>query len=222
MKKLYTIIFVLLSHFTLNAQLDINIQLERPGYSDWQQVINNAYQIDKPFLSNAYYLGVGYRYFPSDTRIGLVPEIGYSFAFDSRENALLSGTYNIHKISLIAPVQFFPMDLYGDCNCPTFTRQNRFFQTAFYLKVIPGIALQLQNYDIEGKVSFQNLIYSVGVGAGMNFAMSDLLTLTPEVSYNYIWNEKWEGFAAIHDEPQKDDKTTADRITAGLRLSFYF
>jgi len=204
------------------GQLDLNLQYERPTYGDWDQVVNELYRDDVKFLENSFYFGVGYRYFPFPFRLGFVPELGANYAAQEKENSFYQGKYELLQINLSVPVQVFPFDLYGDCNCPTFGKQNDFLKKAVYFKFIPGISYQMMEVaDVEIN-STTNLIYSLGAGMGMNIALSNLFTIAPEISYHYIFSANWEGFSALHGQPEAMDHSSANKFSAGLRFSFYF
>ena len=223
MKKLIFIFCILSISFTAFSQLDIVANYERPTYSDWDQAVEEQYRSGNKFFEHSYSGGFAFRYYPFPFRMGFVPELNLSYSTESRSNDFFQGDYSMLQVGLYLPVQLFPFDMYGDCNCPTFGKQNDFFQKAIYFKFIPGVAFQSQVLeDLQNSQTTDNIIFSLGAGAGLNFALSELITLAPEISYHYIFNENWDGFSIWHNLPDAMDHSSANKLLIGLRLSFYF
>jgi hypothetical protein len=222
MKKLIPgIILFFLFLAGAQAQPDLNLQYERPGYTDWNEVVNELYRDDVKFLEHSYYAGLAYRIFPFPFRLGFVPELGAGFSSISKSNNFYQGKYSLLQLAFSVPVVVFPMDLYGDCNCPTFGNQNDFFQKALFFKFIPGLSYRFMEYSGDSSNSARNLVYSVGAGAGLNIALNNKLTLAPEISYHRLFNVNWAGFSALHGQPDANDHSAADKISLGIRLSLY-
>lgn len=221
--KLFTFVITLMFFITAaNAQLDFVLQYERPKYPDWEQMVNETYPDSDRFLEHAYYAGAAYRLYPFSVRLGFIPELGIHYGNYERSHDVSPANYSIFQVSFALPIQFFPMDLYGDCNCPTFGRQNDFLKKALFLKFVPGVSYQQMDYSYIDEETAQNLSYSLGAGLGLNIALSNVITLAPEVAYHRLFSMEWDGFSAFHEQPGSSDKSLGSRITAGLRFSLYF
>jgi len=207
---------------TTTAQLDIVLDYQRPHFTDWDQVLTVRYQDETPLFAHVFGAGVAYRYFPFDFRLGFAPEAGVSYRKESRSNSFHTSDYQWIQSTFYLPLQVFPFDFYGDCNCPTFGRQNDFFKKAIYFKLIPSVSINLLQFGDSESVSSTDVSWGVGGGIGMNIAMSELITLAPEFSYHERFGHKWDGFSAAHEQPDALDDTAAYGLRFSIRISFYF
>jgi hypothetical protein len=225
MKLLFRTILIFCFYFSFSnnafSQLDLSLQYQRPTFGDWDQVINEVYRDDVKFFANGFGLGAGYRIYPWEFRLGFTPEASVLFFSDQRENNFYNANYQLIQLSLAVPLQIFPFDFYGDCNCPTFGKQNDFLQKAVYFKLIPEIAYQMMTYESENTVNTNNLSYLFGAGIGLNIALNQMITIAPEISYHTILNENWKGLADLHNQPVALDKSSANTLKFALRISFY-
>jgi len=232
MKALLSTLIFLCSFNIINAQMDLIFQYQHPSFTDWDLVVNDFYagQDDnnaEKIFEHAFAIGAAYRIFPSEVRMGFLPELSFAYALENRKSEFQQGKYVYRQIAFALPFQVFPFDLYGDCNCPTFGKENDFFKRAFFLKFIPEIDYQVLSYTNELNLSHEpdytnNTAFSLGVGMGLNIALTQLLTLSPEISYHNVFSEKWGGLASLHGLAESLDKTSANNLRFGLRLSFYF
>jgi len=226
MRNSLFILFIFISFLSaVNSQYDFSVHYNKQIFTDWNSVIEASYANESDIFQNAIGFGAGYRYFPHQTRIGYVPEIGISYA-KNEKSALFQQEgltkYILLQAYLSLSIQIFPLDLEGDCNCPTFGKQNDFFKKAFFLKFIPGLAYQnLQLENINANSVNHNFVYSFGFGTGINLALSQKLSIAPEVSYHFIYSENWNEFADFHIQKDSYDKTSAYKFQAGLRFSLY-
>lgn len=81
-------------------------------------------------------------------------------------------------------------DFGTDCNCPTFGKQGPSLQKGFFIQLSPGYALYNFNAataDIENTSGF-----TFGGGAGIDFGLSNLLTITPIASFRYATQPYFE------------------------------
>jgi len=204
------------------AQADLLIDFGQARFTEWEETVNAYYQQDHHFLGNSAGIGLAYRIYPWDIRMALVPQLGFSVYRSAVNNNSIIAKYELLQLGLQLDLQVFPFDIYGDCNCPSFGRQNDFFQKAFYLRLLPGIAFQMKNAVMEEDINDTGLIFSLGAGAGLNVALNELITLAPELSYHYLFNEKWDDFGSNHEQSMEYDRSRARVFRFGLRVSFYF
>ncbi|MCP9235435.1 hypothetical protein [Lewinella sp. JB7] len=78
----------------------------------------------------------------------------------------------------------YPFDFGTDCDCPTFGKQGPQLQKGLFIQVSPGLA---NHHRAEGEnTAVQNkIVPNVGAGIGIDFGVSNLLTLTPLVSVRH-------------------------------------
>jgi hypothetical protein len=218
-KTISFIIFLNLAIFSF-GQLDITLQYQSPSYANWEESVQSRFGNEEQLIDYAIYGGMAYRLYPTDIRLGILPEIGYSYGSGQAVDLSNTFNYSMSEVGIKVAAQLFPFDLYGDCNCPTFGRQNDFFQRAFYLKINAGA--QYQRLQVQGMLEDANFAFIAGGGAGLNIALSQLLTLAPEINFHKVFNAKWDGFSELHDRTVANDKSNGNLFNVGLRFSFYF
>lgn len=208
----------------LSAQYDLSLEFQRPSYSGWDQLIEQPGVSSQGIFNWKAGAGFAYRIFPNEFRLGYRPGIQAFYGQNSLFHEL-SGVKYDHQIIqayLNFPVQVFPFDLWGDCNCPTFGRQHDFFQKSFYLEFIPAFSLKQLRFSSEIHKSVSNdFSFHAGIGAGLNFAFNDLLTLSPMLSYHYGYPENWDGLGAQLGETDVFDRTGSSIWQLTLKASFY-
>lgn len=77
----------------------------------------------------------------------------------------------------------YPFDFGTDCECPTFGKQGPQLQKGLFLQLSPGIARHRQ--ELPGQPEESYFVPTIGAGIGLDFGVSNLLTLTPIVSLRH-------------------------------------
>jgi len=207
-----------------SAQYDIELAFQKPRYYDWDKLIAETADKDQQIFDWKAGVGFAYRIFPHEFRLGYRP--GLHVFYGQKELIIADQTptqnYRIIQSYLSFPVQVFPFDLWGDCNCPTFGRQNDFFQKAFYLEFLPAISIKQLSYSNSNvSTSVLNVAAHVGFGAGLNIAMNKLLTFSPMLSYHIGMAEKWDGLGVLHDMVSDYDQTFSSGWQLTIKTSLY-
>ena len=219
--RLLIILMFFLYACIAKGQIDLSLNYQRPHFTDWDQVVNERYQDDTHLFSQVFGATVAYRYYPFDFRLGFTPEIGISFIQEDRASVFYQANYQLMQFQLGVPIQIFPFDFYGDCNCPTFGKQNDFLQKAVYFKFIPAVSFDRLSYGDGTWIRTTDLSWSIGGAIGLNFAINDRITIAPEFGYHELLGHEWNGFAAWHEQPAALDNTAAYGYRFSIRFSFY-
>lgn len=172
-------------------------------------------------VSDGYKMGLDYWFRLKSNRIEFTPEISYAFY----ESAPLAGTfdYRIEFYSFQFNTNFYVLDLLNDCNCPTFSKQNDFFKKGFFLRIAPGITGVRFTNNNPGDNAQQDKLGQlqpmIALGMGLDIGLSDLLTISPIITANYIPDLNWKG-----TRPAQVIGPSPDfwQFTPGLRLGFRF
>ena len=114
-------------------------------------------------------------------------------------------------------------DLAEDCDCPVWSKEGNFIQKGFFIQLSPGVTRMTNSLGSDLQNSDEKEIYpELGVGAGIDFGVSDFFTITPMVKFFFSPNAKWDniglpgGIGAINLEG------TNRQFFAGIRLGFRF
>jgi hypothetical protein len=178
----------------LGAQLGLSVSRLHPSATDWNNSFptGNNPEIQAWWQQTGYHVGLDYWFRLKEVRIEFYPELGYSRYATERP------AYQGGMALLQWHTNIYPMDFWDDCDCPTFSKQDPWFQRGFFFQVSPGIgALHHQFNEGNQPESIQwNLIYSLAAGAGLDIGISDRLTLSPYARWNYFFSANYQDWAA--------------------------
>ena len=212
----------------LSAQFGFNAGYRWNDSDNWvEQSASGNQSLD--LLPNGYSIGVDYWFRLKNARVEFLPELNYSsfaqtFADDREINARF--------LSFFFNTNFYLFDFMSDCDCPTFSKQDHTLQKGFFIQVSPGLSylsnkglsfnLELQAYTF----SANSLAFSIGAAAGIDFGLSDLITLTPIAGLRFYPSAEWENLDEFTgDDPNRNIRDTATSILqyhAGIRLGLRF
>jgi len=126
-----------------------------------------------------------------------------------------------------ARVEFFPELNYARYSVDwsdDITSLSHFVKKGFYLALSPGLSYATYKFDgRNGDPSNSSLVPSIGLGVGIDFGLSDLVTVTPMIRYRRHFNAEWEDLAENLDLIPSDENTSAEEIglnsfSFGIRL----
>lgn len=205
---LKTLITVLLFSFTssLWSQVGISYTLQANSASEWNSSL----------VQNANSFGIDYWARLNNYRVEFLPEINYASYTASDPKAAFDARF----ISIFANVQIYPFDLQGDCNCPTFSKSNPIFKKGFFFKISPGYSYF--NLASGNAYSSEDYAFSIAGGMGIDMGFSEVITLSPSISYRYFPEIEAAGVSAFLSDETIPDKTSLSQIFASVRLGIRF
>ena len=131
------------------------------------------------------------------------------------------GDHKIQNYGFQFRATIYPFDLAGDCNCPTFSKENELLKKGFFLRLSPGIGIIKADADPnishEELGEIDNVVPEISFGAGLDIGISNLITITPELRYRYI-------FPSEHYGPANNRVRMGDvrMFEPALRVGFRF
>lgn len=127
-------------------------------------------------------------------RLEFQPGVHYLTDYDARDRRQGWGAE--------IPVAIYPLDFVNDCDCPTFSKGGTWLNKGLFLRLTPGWS------RISGNTSSSAMDFkSVSVDAGIDWGISDLMTISPFLGYKY---GSASGDSSFH----------AHYLQAGLQLLF--
>ncbi|MBK9736592.1 MAG: hypothetical protein IPO92_17180 [Saprospiraceae bacterium] len=123
--KQFNLIYILffITIISVSAQYGVRLAYNNNTYSNWENAVNLRSNTNKKLLSTGYQIGVDYWFKLKKRRIEFMPEIFYS---QSKTNYDGTGTLEVIKANAIGfnfHTQIYALDLEGDCDCPTFSKE---------------------------------------------------------------------------------------------------
>lgn len=236
MKK-FLILFFSVTCFlnTIDAQYGFSVGYKTINASDWENLFNN-YNIDGSSnrlspLREGTAFGIDRWFRLKNYRIEFTPQLMYSrYARQWTDDQKVDYSITSNFYSFSFNTNFYALDLEGDCNCPTFSKDGNFFSKGFFFQVAPEVFYMHNRFNVEDTDERANEIgFGIGIGAGLDIGLSEFMTLTPFVRYSYYPNVEWSDLNVLLDrndlpDPQTADNNTSDMIQIyfGIRMGFRF
>ncbi len=187
--KLFRYFVILFCFYTSTAvaQYGVRVKSNFENHGQLNNVLHDLYGGSKNLFSPSYELGVDYWFALKKKRIEFMPELAFAYGntdmTDDVNVSMQRFIFNFHT-------QIYALDLNEDCNCPTFSKQGPSINKGFFFHVTPGLSF---NQTIVSQPSLfteestsENLLFHIGLGLGLDLGVSELITLTPMVSYNFF------------------------------------
>jgi hypothetical protein len=224
MKTLYNHFIILLFMITplaLWSQIGLRAHYQIVRYNPWERIETGS-TLDNNYIGGGYQLGIDYAFRLKNYRIEFYPELSYS-----RQLALQieDQNYNLNSFGLEVNTHFYFLDFEEDCDCPTWSKSNDWFQKGFFVSVHPGA--QVFQYPAQPDLDNQNQwLASVGIGAGIDIGISEYMTITPLVKWRHFFTPQWNGLIELYENntagiSEAWEKRYFNQIQMGLRVGFY-
>ena len=194
-------LFLLLFVIKLYSQIGVSTRYQLNDAKRWNEIVNQASPSDYQIFQSSVEFAMDYKIPFRSVRLELLPEVSISFANSEKIFAQQDFTYTFLQYGAGLKARVFPFDFYGDCSCPTFSKQGpalqkglfiQFNAGAYYLdKTIDNAQTGISEEQIDRALRF-------GVGVGLDLGISEHFTLTPLFAYQSVSNADWPGFALAH------------------------
>ncbi|MEL7250402.1 MAG: autotransporter outer membrane beta-barrel domain-containing protein [Bacteroidota bacterium] len=225
LRVLFPFVFSMLLFTGLQAQFGVKGSYLTSQADQWEY--------DAPFgserielLGSGWQLGVDYWFRLKNTRIEFLPTLAFSSQEQSIGSEPSTLETQVQGVHFFFNTNIYFLDLSGDCDCPTFSKQGPTLQKGLFLQISPGYSLF--NFEIDegaGRLTFDgnNGAFSIGAGLGFDLGFSDLFTLSPMASLRYYPTVTWDELTdtgIISFPPEVEAESTVINYELGLRLGF--
>lgn len=112
----------------------------------------------------------------------------------------------------------YVFDFGTDCDCPTFGKQGPQLEKGFFLQLSPGVARHWSTTPAmtdSGKTAL-----TLGGGMGLDFGISNLLTLTPLVSVRHTLTNMFGPAFTDENDTELDIRGQLTSYQLGLQVTF--
>ncbi len=202
------VILVLIAQmpYTASAQFGVRAQVVRADITAPQHrsMVNQDAGTDQW----GYDIGAHYWLRMKNHRIEFFPEVSIA---QFRGTAPINGrdlTLDMDRYGISLPVSVYPLDLKGDCDCPTFSKQSQWLKKGLFLQVVPAFYQVHASFSDQMASKTWNSQVGLAAGVGIDIGLSDLITITPLIHY-------FDQFYHSNDE----GPLGGDEVRFGVRLA---
>lgn len=222
MKTTFFAFLFFFSFTSLHAQIGIYTDyLSQAQTSDWTNANPNN-TID--FIGSGIEAGVNYQIKFRDIRIELRPGLAYS---QQQQDFSLAGIATSTKVSAIQAevgARIYPLDLEGDCDCPTWRKEGPTLEKGLYFELASGMSRY--DFEVEQKdlstYNSNSLAWFITGGIGFDIGINDLLTITPQASLRYYPGVEWETLNKIDALTTTPLDSELIQYSFGIQLGFNY
>jgi len=194
---------------------------------DWEQLVSqNGFTQD--FLENGYQVGINFWVKPlEDYRFEVYPELQGGYTSQEIQSETTTELFQLTNVGFNLNMNLYLLNFLSDCDCPTFSKQESFFEKGFFLQVSPGYHYFRGEYEVASATDLRSNIMNdfvpkLGIGVGVDIGVSDLITLTPMVKYDRYFGAEWDDLrTTITNESSLDtsnNESHINRFTYGLHI----
>lgn len=185
---------------------------------------------ERSILGEGFSASIDYRLRIPRTRVELLPALGIGYSsrtFTEYPNASVAAPleFSVRYTGFNLPVHIYFLDMDGDCDCPTFSRQGPSLKKGLFLMVSAGINyldLSLENYPEN--IDQRSWAGNFGLGLGLDLGVSKQLTISPLFRAIYSPSVHWDKLVPADSSMaiQPDFTTTSPllQFQPGIRLGF--
>ncbi len=207
----------------------------QPNQIEWQDEWKDLLSEDVVY-ENSLSVGVAYWLRLKNYRVEFHPGVYYTRSEQSISlyNSVLANPaipditeVSFNGFGFEVPVHFYFLDIEGDCNCPTFSKQGNIFSKGLYAYINPGVRRMeyaVTSAEPNGSLSVTETetLFTIAGGFGLDIGLGDLLTITPYTGLEFVPNMTWSAFDAYAEQLSTNaikDSRNLRSIVLGLRLS---
>ncbi|MEO1261972.1 MAG: hypothetical protein AAFZ15_24425 [Bacteroidota bacterium] len=217
MKNIILSLLLLATSTHALGQVGINGAYYTFTANEWTDLLN---ELTGQNFDNAtgYQVGVDYWLRLETKRIEFFPEISYAALNSNSGNSEI----DITLLGFHLNTNIYPFDFDGDCDCPTWSKSGSIFEKGFFFQISPGYnrgEIKVADENVQGDETFN--YFHLGIGAGLDIGISDLITVTPLVKYYYSTSVEY-GPTSLSTIDYSPAESNIRQFYAGVRLGLRF
>jgi len=230
MSRIVVLTALLVMVFTsVSAQFGISARIQNNNNKTWNETYQMAADTSQDLMKRSYEFGINYWFRLKNHRVEFLPEISMAVSGkDQLYSSLNALSHQRRSYNFNFNVQIYPLDFFGDCNCPTFSKDGNVMSKGFYWLFSPGLTYHQLTTEWSESGSLNEAqesttSFRVGIGAGLDFGVTDIFTLSPFVMYSMNFSNAWPEQYEYYGLTKPADSNNASGINQwhiGARLVF--
>ncbi len=209
--------------FNLSAQWGIRTTYNLNSASKWDAFFSEIEGQNQKVFSTSIGLTADYWMRLPNQRIEFYPNI----SFHQAKTRLIGnfapgqlGTFTdirLRQVGIGVITHFYLLDLLGDCECPTFSKQGSLIKKGFFL--MAGLGGDYSQKSI-GEAGFRdgNIDLKFSGGIGLDIGLSDLITISPFLQYQYYPHVSWHELGIPFNKGNVNVESSLGQFQMGIRI----
>lgn len=180
-------------------------------------------------VGSGFAIGIDYWWRLKKYRLEFLPELNVG---RYRQHNDFDQQFSNSLYSLFLNTNWYIFDFEGDCNCPTFSKQGEFLKKGFFVQISPGLSYMQYELSYNEEIApdkpvelnSEELAFSLGLGAGLDIGVTDLITVTPLLGLRYYPVMNWPGLSQLPpvNDAVLEEKSPLWQLSAGARVGLRF
>ena len=205
---------ILFFTLSLQSQVGLRAHYSTNHYEGWNDFFNTQLQEPRNIFSNSIDISIDYWIRLPNKRIELYPYLSYHHV--EHQFQFMPGSLALRQLGLGIIAHFYILDLLGDCDCPTFSKQGSFIKKGFFL--LSGVGADHSTKAVNDVYGDGNIDARFQVGMGLDIGVTDILTITPLIRYQYYPDISWHEMAQQFGIDINNVSTSAGQFGLGVRV----
>jgi hypothetical protein len=125
---------------------------------------------------------------------------------------------SLRQVGIGLLTHVYILDLVGDCDCPTFSKQGTLMKKGLFL--LAGTGVDYSQKAINQNYSDGNIDLKIIGGVGFDIGVNDLFTFTPFIQYQYYPDISWHDMAIQFGQNINNVNSSFGLFQLGVRMGF--
>lgn len=223
MKKNLLLAFLISWCYVASAQYGINAGYVQNSKMQWGHYLG-----EDNFLKSGFKVGVDYWFRLKNYRVEFTPELSYSRFQHKKSSPSDASMYEFTSnfANFYFNTNLYFLDLKGDCDCPTWSKEGSFINKGIFIQLSPGISYMGNKLKHETTYKDSDMVFSLGLGLGVDIGVTDVVTVTPMVSFRRHFQAQWKDLNKAIDPADftagadASETTDFNQLYVGVRFGF--
>ena len=204
---------------SVHSQIGLRTHYNTNQYGDWNDFFQSipssgSLNSNERVFSSSLEFAFDYWLRLPDKRIEFFPFISYHQATTNIE--LNSSQLVLRQIGAGLITHIYLLDLIGDCDCPTFSKQGTFIKKGLFL--MAGVGADYSIKAVNDNYTDGNIDANFQAGLGLDIGLTDVITITPLIRYKYYPDISWHEMAPLFGVDINNVNTAVGQLAIGVRV----
>lgn len=226
MLRSFYLAFFLLISFGVQAQFGLSTHYMSGQGDKWEYFPLSSNQETIELPGTGWQAGIDYWFRLPNARIEFLPTVAFSSQEQTIGIELAALDTRTQAFHFFFNTNIYFLDLEGDCDCPTFSKEGPSFQKGVFLQLSPGYSFfdfSMTDQVNKEEYTADDASFSIGAALGLDLGISDFFTITPMIGARYYPSVNWEtlgGQAGLNFPQNVEAESHLLQYQAGIRLGF--